>query len=128
MKEVDQKEFGAVNIIAKGTQLQGNLITNGDCRIDGMIKGNVSSKAKIIIGQSGIVEGNIVCANIEIEGNVKAESLTVQELISLKSTANLVGNITANKIAIEPGAEFSGNCKMHNQRTAPSAPQQSEQK
>lgn len=116
MREVEHKEFGAVNNIAKGTQVQGNISTSGDCRIDGMVKGNVLSKAKIIIGQSGVVEGNIVCANIEIEGNVKAESLTVSELISLKSTANLIGNISTGKIAIEPGAEFSGNCKMNNQR------------
>ena len=53
---------------------------------------------------------------------VKAESLLVSELVSLKATANLVGNIETGKIAIEPGAEFSGNCKMRNNRVA--APQQ----
>lgn len=121
MKEVEQKEFGAVNIIAKGTQVQGSINTNGDCRIDGIVKGNIMSKAKVIIGQSGVVEGNVVCANIEIEGNVKAETLSVSELIFLKSTANLIGNITAGKIAIEPGAEFSGNCKMNNIKSAPAS-------
>jgi cytoskeletal protein CcmA (bactofilin family) len=52
---------------------------------------------------------------------VKAESLLVSELVSLKATANLIGNIETGKIAIEPGAEFSGNCKMRNNR--PAAPQ-----
>lgn len=119
MKEVEQKELGAVNIIAKGTQVQGNINTNGDCRIDGIVKGNIMSKAKVIIGQSGVVDGNIVCASIEIEGNVKAENLSVSDLIFLKSSANLIGNINAGKIAIEPGAEFSGNCRMNNQKSAP---------
>ena len=114
-----------MNVIAQGTQLQGNMVTSSDCRIDGALRGNIESKAKIIIGRSGVVEGNIKCANIEIEGNVKAESLIVTELLALKATANVIGNIETGKIAIEPGAEFSGNCKMRNNRVAPqpSAPQ-----
>jgi cytoskeletal protein CcmA (bactofilin family) len=123
MRDTDTREIGGstVNVIAQGTQLQGNMLTASDCRIDGALRGNIESKAKIIVGRSGIVEGNIKCANIEIEGTVKAESLLVSELVSLKATANLIGNIETGKIAIEPGAEFSGNCKMRNNR--PAAPQ-----
>lgn len=124
MKEIENKEVvGAVNIIAKGTQFEGNIITNGDCRIDGIVKGNITSKAKIVVGRSGIIEGNIVCTAIDIEGIVKAETLNVIDLISLKATANVMGNICTGKIAIEPGAEFSGNCKMHNQKTAVPQPE-----
>ena len=123
MKESDNREIGAINIIAQGTQLEGSILTNGDCRIDGVVKGNVTSKAKIIIGRSGKVDGNVTCANIDIEGTINAETLNVTELIFLKETANVVGNTSANKIAIEPGAEFSGNCKMHNQRAAAPAAQ-----
>ncbi len=129
MKETDTREINAINIIAQGTQLEGNILTNGDCRIDGVVKGNVTSKAKIIIGRSGKVEGNITCSNIDIEGTINAETLSINELVFLKETANVVGNIIAGKIAIEPGAEFSGNCKMHNQKSAThSVSQQSEQK
>lgn len=130
MKENEQRDFSAVNVIANGTQLEGNIVTNGDIRIDGIVKGNVISKAKIIVGRDGRVEGNLTCANIEVEGQVTAESLNVSNLISLKATANLVGNIIAGKIAIEPGAAFSGNCKMQNMRTSTQAPtaQQPERK
>ncbi len=114
MKENEQREYGVVNVIANGTQLEGNVITNGDIRVDGVVKGNIVSKAKVIVGREGRVDGNITCSNIEIEGHVSAESLNVSNLISLKATANMAGNITAGKIAIEPGAEFSGNCKMQN--------------
>jgi len=122
MKENEFRETGAVNIIAKGTQIQGSISTTSDCRIDGTVNGNVISRAKVIIGQTGYVEGNISCANIDIEGKVKTESLNVSELISLKSTACVAGNIIAGKIAIEPGAEFSGNCKMNTQRMPNAAP------
>lgn len=130
MKENEQRDFNAVNVIANGTQLEGNIVTNGDIRIDGLVKGNVISKAKIIVGRDGRVEGNLTCANIEVEGQVAAESLNVSNLISLKATANLVGNIIAGKIAIEPGAAFSGNCKMQNMKPNTQVPgaQQPERK
>ena len=118
MKEIDTRETGVINVIAQGTQVEGSIITNGDCRIDGVVKGNLTSKAKIIIGRSGKVDGNVTCNNIEVEGTIRAESLNVSDLVFLKATANVVGNISAGKIAIEPGAEFSGNCKMNNQRAA----------
>lgn len=130
MKENEQRDFNAVNVIANGTQLEGNIVTNGDIRIDGIVKGNVISKAKIIVGRDGRVEGNLTCANIEVEGQVTTESLNVNNLISLKATANLVGNIIAGKIAIEPGAQFSGNCKMQNMKPNTQVPgaQQPERK
>lgn len=122
MKENEQREYGVVNVIANGTQLDGNIVTNGDIRVDGIVKGNIVSKAKVIVGREGRVEGNITCSNIEIEGHVNAESLNVSNLISMKATANMVGNIAAGKIAIEPGAEFSGNCKMHSTKAATPTP------
>ena len=69
MREVDTREISgaAVNVIAQGTQLQGNMVTVSDCRIDGILRGNIESKAKIIVGRSGSVEGNIKCVNIEID-------------------------------------------------------------
>lgn len=111
-KLYEQEESNSsVNVISSGTMITGDVVCSGDLRIDGNIKGNVKSRAKVIIGQSGIVDGDINCKSIEVEGNVKA-NVTVTDLMSLKSTANLVGNICAGKLAIEPGANFAGNCKM----------------
>lgn len=126
MKDNEIQNSGAVNIIAQGTQIEGNLNTSSDCRIDGTVRGNIVSKAKIVIGRSGQVQGNISCASIEIEGVVAAETLVATELMSLKASAKLTGNVTVGKVAIEPGAEFSGTCKMQNHRpsTTPNAAQQ----
>lgn len=111
-KLYEQEESNSgINVISAGTMITGDVVCSGDLRIDGNIKGNVKSRAKVIIGQSGIVDGDINCKSIEVEGNVKA-NVTVTDLMSLKSTANLVGNICAGKLAIEPGANFAGNCKM----------------
>lgn len=114
-KIYEQEGVTDVNIIASGTTLTGDIISTGDCRIDGTVKGNIKSKSKVIIGHSGSVEGDIVCQSIDIEGNVKA-NINVGELLTLKTTAILVGNIMVGKVAIEPGANFAGNCKMHNNK------------
>jgi Integral membrane protein CcmA involved in cell shape determination len=119
-----ENNIGGVNIIAAGTTLVGDIITVGDCRIDGSVKGNIKSKYKVIVGQSGILEGDIQCQSIEIEGNAKA-NIHVEELISLKSTANLIGNIAVGKISIEPGANFTGNCRMHSSEKISSSEPQS---
>jgi cytoskeletal protein CcmA (bactofilin family) len=125
MAKLYEQEEGntSVNVISAGTMITGDVVCSGDLRIDGNIKGNVKSRAKVIIGQSGIIDGDINCKSIEIEGNVKA-NVTVTDLMALKSTANLVGNICAGKLAIEPGANFAGNCKMQGMKAEvhPAAP------
>jgi cytoskeletal protein CcmA (bactofilin family) len=110
-KIIEQEELGGINIIAPGTTLNGDIVTSGDCRIDGTVKGNVSSNAKIIIGKNGSLEGEVKCKSIDIEGFVKA-NINATDLLCLKSTANLTGNIHVGKISIEPGANFAGSCTM----------------
>ncbi len=116
-----------LNTIAAGTSLVGNIEANSDCRIDGTIKGNINCKSKIIIGQTGVVEGDINCDSIDIEGKVKA-NITAADIISLRATAVLAGDIASCKLAIEPGATFVGNCKIQNNRGgAMPQPQQPQQ-
>jgi len=110
-KLYEQEEIGGINIIAFGTTLTGDIVSAGDSRIDGVLKGNITSNSKIYIGKSGVVEGKIKCQAIEIEGTAIAD-ITATESLSLKSSASLTGNIRINKIAIEPGANFVGNCTM----------------
>ncbi len=117
VKLYESGEVAGVNIIASGTTLVGDIVSNCDCRIDGNIKGNIKCKSKVIIGETGELEGDITCDSIEIEGKVKA-NVTAVDLISLKATAVLIGNIVACKLSIEPGANFVGNCKIQNGKIA----------
>ena len=95
-----------------GTDFKGDIKLNGDIRIDGTLVGSVVSKGKVVIGSTGRIEGEIVCQNADISGVVKA-NITVTELLSLKSTARLNGDIVIGKFAVEPGATFSGTCSMN---------------
>ncbi|MCL2435557.1 MAG: polymer-forming cytoskeletal protein [Lentimicrobiaceae bacterium] len=117
-KNYEPEEIGGINMIAAGTTLTGDLVSAGDCRIDGALKGNIISNSKIYIGKTGMIEGKIQCHSVEIEGQAKADIIAT-ELLSLKASAVLTGNIRICKIAIEPGANFVGNCVMQNPAPAP---------
>lgn len=102
---------GVVNHIGVGTTITGEITSSGDIRIDGALKGSINTKGKVVVGTTGMVEGDVVCQNADISGELKA-SISVSELLSLKSTAKLHGDILTNKLAIEPGASFTGSCSM----------------
>jgi cytoskeletal protein CcmA (bactofilin family) len=98
-------------IIAKSALLEGNLETAGNLRIEGKLIGNIRCKAKVAMGDSSVVEGNILTQNAEIAGRVVGQ-LEVADLLILKPTAIIDGDIIAGKIMLETGAIFNGNCKM----------------
>lgn len=101
------------NIIGQGTTIKGDLISNGDFRIDGELIGSIKADGKIVIGPTGTVEGEVQCKQADISGKVKA-NFHVQELTVLKASSDFRGELLTTKIAIEVGALFSGKCKMKN--------------
>lgn len=102
---------GSINLIAAGTSIEGEIKSNGDIRVDGHIKGSVFSKAKVVIGSTGVVDGDIVCQNADISGTIKGIT-TVSEMTFLKATAKINGDINTGKLVVEVGASFTGNCNM----------------
>jgi len=99
------------NTIGKGSYLEGDFQSFGNIRIEGNVKGNIKSKAKIALGNTSYVEGNILAQNAEIAGEVKGV-IEITEMLILKSSAVIHGDIITNKILIEAGAVFNGSCKM----------------
>lgn len=102
----------SINFLGNGTTIKGNIKSNGDFRIDGVLNGSINSKGKVVVGPSGRVEGEIVCQNADISGEIHVK-IVVHELLTLKSTAILKGDIFTNKLAIDPGAKFTGSCNMN---------------
>ena len=111
MAKNNVSESQSVNIIGAGTTIEGDITTNGDMRIDGSLTGSINVKGKLVVGPSGMVEGEIICQNADVSGTIKGK-IGVAELLSLKSSSKLNGDIITNKIAVEPGAAFSGSCSM----------------
>jgi len=100
-----------LNIINAGTSITGDLMSEGDMRIDGNVKGYVSSKARLVLGSTSKVDGDIKAVNLELSGEVNG-NIFVSELLVVKDTARINGDIISNKLIIEAGAEFNGKCSM----------------
>ena len=116
MAKIDDAENGnKINLIGIGTTIEGNITSKENIRFDGMLIGNLSTKGKLFIGQTGKVTGEIHCKNCEVEGTIDGK-VVVEELLSLRSISHLYGEIVTNKLSIEPGAIFSGKCDMGGKR------------
>lgn len=102
----------AHNIIGQETHLEGDLHTTGNLRVEGKIHGGVQTKAKLAVGDTAIIEGNIQAQTAEISGHIKG-AVHVTGLLTLKATAIVQGDIVTHKLVFEEGAQFNGTCHMH---------------
>lgn len=110
---MSNNESPARNIIGNGTVIKGEIESHGDIRIDGKVMGTVKSTGKIVLGQNGVIEGDIFCKQADLSGQVKGK-LTVEELTSMKSTSHIEGELSTKQLYIEIGARFIGKCEMSN--------------
>ncbi|MEY4288618.1 MAG: hypothetical protein RLZZ30_706 [Bacteroidota bacterium] len=100
-----------LNKILSGTEITGDIVSDSNLLIEGEIIGNVSCSGKVFIGTSGKIKGNLVCVNAEVDGAMDGE-LTIENLLVLRSTARIKGDIQTLKLNIEEGAYFEGACVM----------------
>jgi cytoskeletal protein CcmA (bactofilin family) len=110
-KNIETNSPERLNRIVEGTSIEGHIKSDSNIRIDGKLKGTIQTRGKLVIGTSGNIEGDIVCENADIEGSFTGK-IQVNGLLTLKNTAKLKGEIITGKLAIEPGAVFSGSCAM----------------
>jgi cytoskeletal protein CcmA (bactofilin family) len=103
--------LGKTNRIVEGTSIIGDIVSKADFRLDGELIGNFTSQGKLVIGSSGIVKGEIICQNADIEGEFQGK-LKVLEVLNIKATAHIHGEVVVGKLSIEPGAEFTATCSM----------------
>jgi cytoskeletal protein CcmA (bactofilin family) len=101
----------ALNSLVKGTTVEGTITSENDIRVDGIIKGILNCKAKVIIGPTGHIDGEVKCQNAVIEGKFTGK-LRVTELLSVKETAEVLGDVTTGKLLVQSGAIFNVTCNM----------------
>lgn len=109
-------ETPARNLIGNGTTIKGDIESNGDIRIDGHLIGSLKSNGKVVIGATGVMEGDLNCKQAEISGAVKGNIIT-EELTALKSTSKVEVDLSTKQLLIEVGAQFTGKCVMGQQST-----------
>lgn len=114
LKRKEKTQFESpdrLNRLVEGTKVVGDLITDSNLRIDGEIVGNVFSRSKVVIGETGVIFGNISCLEADIEGKVEG-SLDIEGLLVLREKSKIIGDIVTSKLHIEEGAIFLGSCQM----------------
>lgn len=111
MNKSPETTNASINLIGTGTTIEGDIKSSGDIRVDGTVYGSVQSKAKVVLGATGLVEGDINSQNADISGTIKGKTVC-SELLFLKATARVTGDIITGKLVVEVGATFTGSCNM----------------
>lgn len=105
--------LGKTNRIVEGTIIIGDINSPADFRLDGRLEGNFKTAGKLVIGPAGSIKGTITAANTDIEGKFEGK-INVEDLLTLKATAVVSGEVICGKISIETGANFTSTCDMRN--------------
>lgn len=101
----------ATSLIGSGTTIKGDIQCDGDIRIDGVLRGNISSAGKVIVGANGMVEGDIEAANADVLGKINGK-LMIKSLLNIREKALINGDIYTGQLQFEPSATFNGSCHM----------------
>lgn len=103
-----------LNIIGSGTKVHGDLVSDGDIRVDGIIEGHVTVKQRLVLGEQAVITGDIEARDATIAGLLKG-NIRVELTLLLKASSKIEGDIVTDKIIIESGAQFNGRCHMNSQ-------------
>ena len=98
--------------IESSTSIKGDIVSEGDFRIDGTLEGSIKTNGKIVIGKEGLVNGGVSCNNADVEGKIKG-NLFVSETLNLRSTCHIEGEVVIGKLVVESGANFNASCSMN---------------
>lgn len=120
VKKTSGAPMNALNSLVQGTTLVGEIKSESDIRVDGTIKGTLHCNAKVIVGPTGYVEGEVHCKNAIIEGRLEG-TIHVAELLNVRETADVNGDIFTNKLIVQSGAIFNVGCKMGTQHSSASS-------
>jgi len=104
-------DVNAVSRLSEGTSVVGEVNSTGDIRVDGHVKGKMYSEGRIVVGEHASIEGTLLCSNLDLWGKIEGD-VYVKELLSLKGTSVVTGNLHVRKLQVEIGAELNGTCKM----------------
>jgi cytoskeletal protein CcmA (bactofilin family) len=101
----------SINRIVEGTRIEGEILCESNIRIDGVFVGILRTAGRLVIGPKGQVQGQVTCADCELEGRLEGD-ITVTKLLSLKAKSRLEGDVAYGQFSVEPGAEVVGTCRL----------------
>ena len=119
------------SVISSEVEIIGTVKTSGSIQIEGRVEGEVLSEGDVYIGKSGSLKGNLLVNSVSVAGTIQG-NITAKDRIELKSTARLLGDIKAKRLAVEDGVTFVGKSEVNPtgqpiKLDAPSAPAEGQQ-
>ena len=103
---------GHYSRIESSTKVKGEILSDGDFRIDGTLEGSIKTKGKVVVGKEGTIKGAVSCSNADVEGKING-NLFVSQILSLRSTSVIDGDVVIGKLIVESGATFNASCSMN---------------
>ncbi len=104
-------EANTVSRISEGTTVKGQINCGSDIRVDGFVEGRLYSEGRVVVGENASINGTVLCNDLDLWGSVTGE-IFVRNLLSLKGTSSVEGDIHVRKLQVEMGASVNGTCKM----------------
>ena len=110
-KIAESVDVNSVSRISDGTTVKGEISSLSDIRVDGSVEGRLYSEGRIVVGENAVIKGTVLCGDLDLWGAVEGE-IYVRNLLSLKGTSSVLGDIHVKKLQVEIGASVNGSCKM----------------
>ena len=120
-RQPDDSSSKAINLVGSTTTIKGEVHTESDIRIDGRIEGDLHTQTKVVLGESGVVQGHVYCESADISGRITG-NIYCKELLKLQASAKIDGDISTKRMVVEKGAMFNGQCTMQEQVAFPQQP------
>lgn len=111
-KKAETTNAGMIStIIGNNSRIEGVLSASDPARIDGTLRGEIFSESSVIVGEHGVVKGDIHAVEILVAGTVYG-NLKAENRIELTETGCVLGDLITKRLVIDEGASFKGNCTM----------------
>jgi cytoskeletal protein CcmA (bactofilin family) len=117
-----KQEF-AETTVATGMRIDGELKSQGNIKIDGIVGGKVHTSQDLTIGPNALIDADLIAGNAIIAGSVKG-NVTVKGSLVIMETGKIIGNISCTYLGIREGGYFSGACKMAEPKQVEPEPKQ----
>lgn len=120
---------GVTTVIARGVKVEGEFISQGDVTIEGDVYGTLATTGLLIVGPESKIRANVQAGDAVISGVVEG-NIVVAKRLEIKASAKLLGDVSAETLSIEAGAELNGRLSVGTRATVaelvPEAQYQSE--
>jgi cytoskeletal protein CcmA (bactofilin family) len=108
-KRIDENKLDTV--LAEDISFEGDISFSKPLMIKGIFSGSIDATGDLFIDKDAVVDAEIKAYSVVVRGKVKG-NITAGSKVELQGTAEVVGDITAPRIVMEPGCLFDGISKM----------------